>query len=169
MIRILITIGVPVERTDVDFIQVREPHLTTRALADRVRELMPQRVLVNDRIDVALACGAAGVHLRSNSVSPEIVRRIAPAGFVITVACHCEEDVRRAEGEGANYAVLAPIFVPLSKPQDRPPLGLEQLRIIASRVKIPIIALGGITAENAPQCVEAGAAGIAGITLFQSL
>jgi thiamine-phosphate pyrophosphorylase len=170
MIRMLITDGSLTSVADVDFIQVREPGLTTRVLAGRVREMIREggpRVIVNDRMDVAIACGAAGVHLRDGSVSPNIIRHIAPPGFVITVACHDAKAVFHAADDGADYAVLAPIFAPLSKPADRPPLGLGTLREIASHTKIPIIALGGITAENSQQCVEAGAAGIAGITLFK--
>ncbi len=115
---------------DVDFIQVREPALTVHELAPKVRGLIHAngpRILVNDRIDVAIACGAAGVHLRDGSVSPKMILLIAPPGFVVTVACHDAECVLRAEGEGADYAVLAPIFAPLSKPTSRPPLGLATL------------------------------------------
>jgi thiamine-phosphate pyrophosphorylase len=169
LIRIKITNGSVDPAADVDYIQVREPQLGARDLAVRVREWMHHggpRVLVNDRTDVALACGAAGVHLRDNSVSPQLVRRIAPPGFVISVACHDAEGVYRAADEGADYAVLAPIFLPLSKAPDRPPLGLSALREIASQAKIPVIALGGITVDSAQSCVDAGAAGVAGITLF---
>ena len=175
MIRILITDGSgqcegSLTHAEVDFIQIREPDLSSRELATRVRGLMRPdgpRILVNDRTDVAIACGAAGVHLRDHSVSPKVIRRIAPPGFVITVACHDADAVIRAADEGADYAVLAPIFAPLSKPLSGPPLGLETLRGIATWAKIPVIALGGVTSENAPLCVEAGAAGIAGITIFQ--
>jgi len=175
MIRMLITDGsgrcaAVTTHPDVDFIQVREPGLSTRALADCVRTLVREggaRVLVNDRADVAIACGAAGVHLRDGSLSPELIRRIAPRGFVVTVACHDAEAVFRAADEGADYAVLAPVFAPLSKTLERPPLGPDALRGIAHRAKIPVIALGGITVDNAPLCVEAGAAGVAGITLFR--
>lgn len=175
MIRMLITDGsgqcnASLADTGVDFIQVREPGLSTRALAGRVRELIRPggpRILVNDRADVAIACVAAGVHLRDASVSPRVVRRIAPPDFVVSVACHDADAVLRAAGEGADYAVLAPIFAPLSKPAGWPPLGLEALRTIALRARIPVIALGGVTEENAPLCVQAGAAGVAGITLFQ--
>jgi thiamine-phosphate pyrophosphorylase len=121
-------------------------------------------ILVNDRTDVAIACGAAGVHLRSNSISPRNIREIAPAGFIITVACHNDEDVKKAEG--ADYAILAPIFKPLSKVAVINPVGLESLQRIASTAPLPVIALGGITESNAIRCIEAGAAGIAGITLF---
>lgn len=176
MIRMLVTDGSghcdgSLVQSDVDFIQVREPGLSTRALAGLVGQLIRHpgfpRVLVNDRADIAIACRAAGVHLRDRSVSPEVIRRIAPAGFVVSVACHDADAVLRAAGEGADYAVLAPIFAPLSKPPGWPPLGLDALRAIASCAKIPVIALGGITLENAPLCVAAGAAGVAGITLFQ--
>lgn len=175
MIRMLITdgsgqCGALLAQANVDFIQVREPRLTTRELAGKVQELIHDggpRVLVNDRTDVAIACGAAGVHLRDRSVSPQAIRRIAPARFVITVACHDADTVRRAADEGADFAVLAPIFAPLSKPPGWPPLGLAVLRTVASAAKIPIVALGGITVENAPLCVDAGAAGVAGITLFR--
>jgi thiamine-phosphate pyrophosphorylase len=155
---------------DVDFIQVREPGMPSRELSNFVRALVRDRgprVLVNDRADVAIACGAAGVHLRDHSLSPDIIRRIAPPGFIITVACHDAESVFRAADEGADYAVLAPVFAPLSKPQSRVPLGLETLGSIASRAKIPVIALGGVTRENASRCIDAGAAGVAGITVFQ--
>ena len=154
-------------QADVDFVQIREPGLSTRALADCVRRLTGLRVLVNDRADVAIACGAAGVHLRDGSVSPRVIRGIAPAGFVVTVACHDAAAVFRAADEGADFAVLAPIFAPLSKLSASPPLGLDALRAITARAQIPVIALGGITEENALSCMEAGAAGIAGITLFR--
>jgi thiamine-phosphate pyrophosphorylase len=167
----LITAGAEPCRPDADFVQVREPGLEARALARLVRAWMTAsgaRVLVNDRADVAIACGAAGVHLRDRSISPARIRAIAPRDFVITVACHNREGVLRAAEEGADYAVLAPIFAPLSKPAAAPPLGPDALRSIASQSGIPVIALGGITAENAPRCMEAGAAGVAGITMFRS-
>jgi thiamine-phosphate diphosphorylase len=151
--------------TDVDFIQIREKHLSTRDLAELVRRVMqytPVPVLVNDRIDVAIACGAAGVHLRAGSISPVKVKRLAP--LMVTVAVHIEDDIRNAEG--ADYLILAPIFQPLSKPDPRPPLGLQTLQRLAKASTVPILALGGITPENARSCVDHGAAGIAGITLF---
>ena len=171
MIRIAITDG-GAHGVDpaVDFIQLRNLHCSSRDLAALVRKLVDvnaPRILVNDRTDVAIACGAAGVHLRDRSVSPTVIRRIAPAGFVITVACHDTEAVFRAADEGADYAILAPIFAPLSKLATTPRLGLGRLHEIATRTIIPVIALGGITAENASRCVEAGAAGIAGITMFR--
>ena len=166
----LITAGAEPYRADADFVQVREPGLEARALACLVRAWIAAsgaKVLVNDRADVAIACGAAGVHLRDRSISPARIRQIARPGFVISVACHDAAGVFRAAEEGADYAVLAPIFAPLSKPATAPPLGLDALRSIASKTRIPLIALGGITAENASECMDAGAAGVAGITIFR--
>jgi len=166
----LITAGAEPFRAEADFVQVREPGFEARALARLVRAwiaVSTAKVLVNDRADVAIACGAAGVHLRDRSISPARIRQIAPRDFVITVACHDGESVLRAASEGANYVVLAPIFAPLSKPSAAPPLGLDALRSITAKAGIPVIALGGITAENAPRCIEAGAAGVAGITMFR--
>jgi len=118
-------------------------------------------VLVNDRIDVAVCCGA-GVHLRAGSISPVKVKTFAPV--VVTVAVHNEDDVKNAGG--ADYAVLAPIFQPLSKPYSRQPLGLKTLQRLAGISPVPILALGGITSANAQACIDHGAAGIAGITFF---
>jgi thiamine-phosphate pyrophosphorylase len=150
----------------VDFVQIRNHELSARDLCGLVRSVvgLGPRVLVNDRADVAIACGADGVHLRDGSIAPSKIRSMGD--LVISVACHDGESVRRAEEEGADYAILAPVFRPLSKTDDREPLGIEALRRIAKSVKIPVIALGGITEANAVQCMEAGAAGVAGITLF---
>jgi thiamine-phosphate pyrophosphorylase len=121
-------------------------------------------VLLNDRTDVALACGAAGVHLRGNSVSPARIRSIAPPGFMIGVSCHSVDEVRRADDEGASFAVLAPIF---ATPGKGPALGIGPLREAARVARIPVLALGGITEARVQECMAAGAAGIAGISLFQ--
>jgi thiamine-phosphate pyrophosphorylase len=122
------------------------------------------KILVNDRLDVALATGAGGVHLRSCAISPKLVRSITPSGFLITVACHSEADVQAAEG--ADYALLSPIFKPLSKDDDRTPLGVDELARIAAKAPVPVLALGGINEPNSLLCLRAGAAGVAGISLF---
>ena len=155
--------------TGADIIQIREPQLTARQMAVAALHLLTRtkaRVLINDRADVAIAVGAHGVHLKSGWARVDLFRSIAPPGFIVSVACHSIEDVRRAADEGADYAVLAPIFPPRSKSDLRPPLGLEAIRESAA-FGIPVIALGGITEENAPHCLAAGAVGVAGITLFQ--
>lgn len=148
---------------DVEFIQVRERGASARDLARLVRLAMRVApVLVNDRADVAVACGAAGVHLRGGSVAVGEIRRLGK--LVVTVACHSGAEV--AAAEGADYAIVAPVFRPLSKEDSRSPLGLPELHRICALVSVPVIALGGVTRENATQCIEAGAAGVAGITLF---
>lgn len=159
------------DRDGVDFIQIREKDLEAKPLMALVESALKicqnAEVLVNSRVDIALAAGAHGVHLPSYSIPPAVLRRISPAGFRIGVSCHSVEEVRVAEAEGADYAILAPIFAPLSKADQRAPLGLQPLREAAGNVRLPVLALGGITHENAPACLEAGAAGVAGITLFQ--
>jgi len=172
----------------VDYIQLREKDLRIRDLeqltcecVNLVRELrsanrkLETKLLINSRADVALATGADGVHLRSNDISPEeafgiwtlcgakVVTR--PARPVVAVSCHTKSDLIRAESENASFAVFAPVFEKKNAP-GAIPQGLNALRE-ACRAKIPVLALGGVTFENAANCIAAGAAGIAAIRLFQ--
>jgi len=170
----------------VDYIQLREKDLTGRELEILAREAVAiirenpltanhqslvTRILINSRTDVALAVGADGVHLPSDDISTSEVRQIwskcgvgAPARErpVITWSCHTRENVLRAELEGADLVVFAPVF----EKKGAVPVGLAALRE-ACRAKIPVLALGGITLQNAGSCLDAGAVGIAAIRLFQ--
>jgi thiamine-phosphate diphosphorylase len=153
-----------------DWIQIRDKEPTARELVRIVRIAMDRwgKVLVNSRVDVAVAAGAAGAHLPAGSMAPSDWRAITPPGFLIGVSCHFLDEVVRAELEGADYVVFGPVFAPLSKTSDLAPRGLEELRRASHAVKIPVLALGGITNANAADCVAAGAAGIAGISMFRS-
>jgi thiamine-phosphate diphosphorylase len=151
-------------------IQVRAKNLSARELAALVRRVVAEArgvpVLVNTRPDIALACGAQGVHLPSDSLSLERIRTIAPAGFLIGVSCHDMDELVRAAREGADFAVYGPIFATRSHP-DVQPIGVDALAAATLAVQLPIYALGGVTEQNAPLCIAAGATGVAGISMFE--
>lgn len=123
------------------------------------------RILVNSRLDVALASGADGVHLRSDDISPADVRALETARrCLVSTACHSSADVARARAEGADLALFAPVF----EKAGTPGVGLAALREACQAAGgMPVLALGGITLDNAGACLEAGATGIAAIRLFQ--
>lgn len=156
----------------IEWIQIREKDLSARGLFELVEAAgkLPNpyvsKILVNSRVDVALAAGAGGAHLPSGSPAARVWRR---PGFLIGVSCHSVDDVRNSEKDGADYAVFGPVFPPLSKSTELAPQGLEALKRATTAVKIPVLALGGVTRENIDACISAGAAGIAGITIFQEL
>lgn len=129
-------------------------------------------IIVNDRVDVALAGGAAGVHLGATSApATEVIRWLragnSPADFLAGVSCHELGEAIAAEKAGANYIFFGPIFETPSKKAFGPPQGTAKLAEICRRVHIPVLAIGGITGGNAPSCARAGAAGIAAIRMFQ--
>jgi len=202
------------ERSGADMIQVRATQLSGRALLDLVRAILRvagnARVLVNTRLDVALAAGAHGVHLPADSIAPDRLRGAAPwaaaasqaarmatfsppAGqaaceaaaargaapqwssglavrqedLLIGVSCHTADELQRAEREEADFAVFGPVFPTRSHPGAEP-LGLERFASAVRGLRMPVYALGGITRENAESCISAGAAGIAGISFFET-
>ena len=160
-------------RAGVDWLQVREKDLDARALVELVRPLVESaqggntRVVVNDRLDVALAVGAAGVHLGAQSLPPQAVRARVPPDFFIGVSCHSVQDAVAAEAAGADYLLFGPVFETPSKAVYGPPQGLSRLKEVTAAVKTPVLALGGISTERVRSCLEAGASGVAGIRLFQ--
>ena len=176
----LLTTVAHAARCGVDYIQLREKDLCAHDLEILAREVVQLRtensklntgVLINTRTDVALACGANGVHLRSDDISPADARTLwtnSGGGTRATIgaSCHTRAEVARTAEAGADFAVFGPVFEKYKPGRSTRPTGLEILHE-ACQEKIPVIALGGVNQENAAACVQAGAAGIAGIRLFQ--
>jgi thiamine-phosphate pyrophosphorylase len=178
-------------RAGVDYIQLREKDLPTHDLEQLAREAvkillatrpspLTTRLLINSRTDVALAAGAAGVHLRADDISPRELRailreaarhsplatrnlKLETRNFLISVSCHTLAEVSRAAAARADLALFGPVF---EKDGAGTSGGLARLRRTC-RQRLPVLALGGVTLENAVACLDAGARGIAAIRLFQ--
>lgn len=167
----------------VDWIQLREKDLSCREVAWVTRESIRRRaahseghattrILVNDRLDVALAERAGGVHLGENGLPVAEAKRLVQAhpyskDFLIGVSCHSLEAAKSAAGDGASYLFFGPVFATPSKAAFGTPQGLGPLAEVCRSVSIPVLAIGGVTLENAADCFAAGASGIAAIRLFQ--
>ncbi len=158
----------------VDLIQIREKDLSPRelfVLAQRVKELPNpggSRILLNERLDIAVAAGLDGVHLPSSHLPIRELRETAGRPITVGVSCHSDAEVRAANDEGADLIAFSPVFAPLSKSSHIQPHGLAALESICATSSAPVFALGGVTANRIHDCLEAGAAGVAGISLFQS-
>jgi len=163
-------------RAGVDVIQVRERDLPDGELVALVRRIAglsagtSTRVMVNDRADVAIAAGAAGVHLRGDSVPASRLRRTVPEGFLIGRSVHSLADVDAAAADGGcDYLLFGTVFPSAGKPDGHPIAGLDALRAACARSSLPVIAIGGIDEENAALVRAAGAAGFAAVGLFMCL
>ena len=193
-------------RCGVHFIQLREKDLSSRDLEKMAREAVAiirenspgratddrsqtTRLLINSRLDVAIAVGADGVHLPANDLTPPESRAIwsssasltgRPSQPLIGISCHSAGEVQRACHHGADFAVFAPVFEKVTASGKQPGAGLAALResceaVVSAGASVatsaskhfPVVALGGVTLENARACMDAGAAGVAGIRLFQ--
>ena len=158
----------------VSLIQIREKDLSARELAEFARAAIAiarphgARILINDRVDVAHAVGADGVHLRVNSLAAESVRAIVPSDFLIGVSTHSLAEARAAQAGGANFITCGPVYKTPSKREYGAPLELAKFREIAASVTLPVYALGGINFENLCEPLRHGAAGLAAISLFQN-
>ncbi|HOJ95253.1 MAG TPA: thiamine phosphate synthase [Methanospirillum sp.] len=151
-------------------IQLREKRRNGRelyAIAMEIRSLCSRynaRFIVNDRLDIALASQADGVHLGQDDLPLSAARRLASRPFIIGVSVGTVEEAVRAEREGADYLGVGPVYPTGTKPDAGPPVGPELIRIIRAAVTIPIVAIGGITLSNAGDVLAAGADGIAVIS-----
>jgi thiamine-phosphate pyrophosphorylase len=168
----------------VDWIQIREKDLSGRESSLLTREALQRsaklaaknaastRIVVNDRVDVALSERAGGVHLGENSLPLPEARRLANSqtsslDFIIGISCHSLEAARSAASGGADYLFFGPVFATPSKAAFGAPQGVDRLAEVCRAVSIPVLAIGGITLANASDCIAAGASGIAAIRLFQ--
>lgn len=159
-----------------DAVQLREKRLSARVLFDltceaaRLTRGTGTCLLVNDRADIAAGAGANGVHLTTQSMDAAIIRRTFGNDFVIGASTHSVGEARMAQRAGADFIVFGPVFETASKREYGAPLGVEKLSDVASDLAdFPVLALGGVTMENFALCMNAGARGVAGISLFSQL
>ena len=181
--RLLLENIVRVAEAGVDWIQLREKDYNGQEWSSLLGESLQRvraagwstRLLVNDRLDVALGCGADGIHISENGIPVADARRLrddyflahGTRDFLIGVSCHSLGAALGAARGGADYIFFSPIYFTPSKANYGPPQGLERLARICSAVDIPVLAIGGITVDNAQECLDAGASGVAAIRLFQ--
>jgi thiamine-phosphate pyrophosphorylase len=157
----------------IDLIQIREKQMTARVLFELAAEAAKltrgtnTRLLVNDRADIASAACADGVHLTTQSLDAAIVRKTFGDNFLIGASTHSLPEATSARDHGADFAVFGPVFETKSKLQFGSPMGLDKLSRVARELRgFPVLALGGVTIANAANCLDVGASGIAGISLF---
>lgn len=155
-------------------IQLRERDLEARPLLGLAQEILRltrehgASLFINDRVDLAMALGLEGVHLRANSLPVAVTRRMLGPGQMIGVSAHSTDEVVRAESDGADFAVLGPVYDTASKSAFGPPLGLRALEEASRRCRIPVFAIGGITASRVGEVRRAGARGVAVVSAILS-
>jgi len=157
-------------KAGVKYIQLREKRLPTRNILDMaywVIELTREygaKLLVNDRVDIAIAVGADGVHLGQESLPAHAVRKIAGDNFLIGVSTHGIDEALQAEKDGADFITLGPIYHTPSKLRYGDPIGVDILRQVKSKVSVPVLAIGGIKTDTVNEVLNAGADGVAVIS-----
>jgi thiamine-phosphate pyrophosphorylase len=155
-------------------VQVREKEIPSRAYIDRllsVRALLRERAIplfVNDRVDIALAVEADGIHLGQTDMPLAMAKRVAAGRLVVGVSCEAPGDALDAERGGADYVSVSPVFATPTKTDTAPALGIEGLRAIRSAVRLPVVAIGGINGTNAGDIIGAGADGICVVSAIVS-
>ncbi len=159
----------------IHLIQIREKNLPARFVFEIASEAVKiarnsqTKILVNDRADIALAANADGVHLASNSISTEIIRRCFPENFIIGVSAHTIEEAQTAEKSGADFVTFSPIFATPSKEKYGKAQGLKSLREVCEKLRdFPVVALGGVDETNFRKVLESGANGFAAIRFLNN-
>jgi thiamine-phosphate pyrophosphorylase len=157
----------------IDLVQIREKDLSASVLYDlstsaaAITRGSATRLLINDRADIAVAAGADGVHLTTRSLVASIVRQTFGDDLLIGVSTHSLEEARTAHEGGADFVVFGPVFATTSKGKHGEPTGLDVLKRICSELSpFPVMALGGLRSDRVTSCIQAGAAGVAGISMF---
>ncbi len=151
----------------VSVVQLREKNVGTREFLDQafvLRQVASElgiQLIINDRVDVALACGADGVHLGQEDMPCAFARRIAGNDTIIGVSVSTADEALEAEADGADYLGVGPLFATATKPDAQPATGLGVLRSIRRAVRVPLVGIGGITEANAGAVISAGADGVA--------
>ena len=160
-------------RMGVDLIQIRERDLEARELTGLVKQCLaaakgtPARIVVNERGDVALAAGAHGVHLRSDSIEAPRIRELLPPDFIVGRSVHgVEEASAAARSGGLDYLILGTLFLTQSKDPSHRLTTMTGLAAVCALISIPVLAIGGVTVARAEDIARTGAAGIAAIGLF---
>ena len=157
----------------IDVLQIRERDMEAGPLASIVSAVMAMAkgtstcVVVNDRVDIALACGADGVHLRADSMAPAAVRSIAPPGFIVGLSIHTADEAAHA-GPDVDYVIAGTVWETRSKPAGHRVLGPDGLARVVVAARVPVLGIGGVTVDRLPAILDSGAAGIAAIGLFMA-
>lgn len=148
----------------IDFIQLREKDLTSRdllQLANRIciiTKKYKRRLIINDRLDIALLIDASGVHSPANGIP---IKHLKKYGLLCGKSTHSLIEAKQAQKDGYDYIIFGPIFSTPSKAKYGSPLGVEMLAEVCQTIRVPVLAVGGITPERAAKCIQAGASGIA--------
>jgi len=154
----------------VKYIQLREKRLPTRKILDMAYWMIEltreygAKLIINDRVDIALAVGADGVHLGQKSLPAHAARKVTGDNFLIGVSTHGIDEALQAEHDGADFITLGPIYNTPSKLRYGDPIGVDMLRQVKSEVSIPVLAIGGIKTNTVNEVLDAGADGVAVIS-----
>ncbi|MDD2466767.1 MAG: thiamine phosphate synthase [Desulfobulbus sp.] len=163
-------------RGGITCVQLREKHCSTREFIEEARAIKkllaqmeyPLPLIINDRLDVALAVGADGVHLGQSDMRLADARRLVGKTMVIGISAESVADALEAERAGADYVGISPVFSTPTKTDTAPPLGLTGIRAIRAAVSLPLVGIGGIHRENAAEVLQAGADGVAVVSAIVS-